>query len=112
MTQTSPASIRELARIYFDRARANWERGDVSILDEVYSDELVYHMPPFPDLDKVVVDGDTTVQRWHAGAPTAARARCCRCRPLAGRPRAADSWRTGAVVRSRSCGTSGTGWDG
>jgi ketosteroid isomerase-like protein len=88
MTQTSPAHLRELARAHFDRIRVAWERGDVSGVDEVFSDDLVYHMPPFPDLDKaglrdfitrshqafsefsleedeLVVDGDTTVQRWH-----------------------------------------------
>ena len=88
MTQTGSAPIRELARTHFDRVRGGWERGDVSSLDEVYSDDLVYHIPPFPDLDKaglgdfmtgfhqafpdfsveedeLVVDGDTTVQRWH-----------------------------------------------
>jgi predicted ester cyclase len=88
MTQSSPAPIQELARAHFDRIRAGWERGDVSGVDEVYSDDLVYHMPPFADLDKaqlrdfitgfhqafpdfsveedqLVVDADTTVQRWH-----------------------------------------------
>jgi hypothetical protein len=88
MTQTSPGALRELALTYFDRVRAVWERGDTSGLDEVYSDDLVYHIPPFPDLDKgglrnfvtgfhqafpdfsveqdqMVVDGTTTVQRWH-----------------------------------------------
>ena len=88
MTQTTPVPIRELARAYFDRVRAAWECGDVSSLDEVYSDDLVYHIPPFPDLDKgglrdfvtgfhqafpdlsveqdqLIVDENATAQRWH-----------------------------------------------
>ena len=87
MAQISSVPVRELARSCFDQARAGCEHGDVSGLDEVYSDDLVYHMPPRSDLDKVglrnyitgfhqacpdfsvqvdelVVDGDTTVQRW------------------------------------------------
>jgi hypothetical protein len=105
-------------------------------VDEVYSDDLVYHIPPFPDLDKgglrdfvtgfhqafpdfsveqdqLIVDENTTVQRWIARGPTAARTRCSRRLPLVDRLRPpACSWPSGMSVESWSCGTSATGWAG
>lgn len=124
MTQTGPAPIRELARIHFDRVRGGWERGDVSSLDEVYSDDLVYHIPPFPDLDKaglgdfmtgfhqafpdfsveqdeLVVDGDTTVQRWHCSGTYTGRSPLLPVPPTGRSTRASGvlmaHWREGRI---------------
>jgi ketosteroid isomerase-like protein len=125
MTQTSSAPLRDLARVHFDRIRAGWERGDVSGLDEVYADDLVYHMPPFPDLDRqglrdfmpvfqqafpdfsvevdeTVIDGDTTVQRWHCSGTYSGRSPLLPVPPTGRRTQASGvlvgHWRDGRVV--------------
>jgi ketosteroid isomerase-like protein len=42
----------ELSRRAWDRFGAAWERGDMSGIDEVFSADLIYHVAPFPDLDR------------------------------------------------------------
>ncbi len=125
MTQTSPAPTRDMARLHFDRIRAGWERGDASGVDEVYSDAVVYHMPPFPDLDRsglrdfmaafhqafpdfvveedqLVVDGDTTVQRWHCTATYSGQNSLLPVPPTGRSTRASGvlmaRWRDGRIV--------------
>lgn len=91
MTRTGSSVTAEALRAAWEHGRAGWERGDVSGFDEIYSDDLVYHVPPFPDLDKAglrefvtafhqtfpdfhveqdeeVLTGDTSVHRWHCEA--------------------------------------------
>ncbi len=51
MTQ-STAVTPDRAREAWERFGAAWERGDMSGIDELFSDNLVYHVPPFPDLNK------------------------------------------------------------
>ena len=65
-----------------------WNTGNLDMLDEVFAANLVYHVPPFPDmigleahkhfiadsrrsypdfhltLDEIVVQGNTTATRW------------------------------------------------
>ena len=36
----------------WDRFAAAWESGDFSGVDELFSERLVYHVPPFADMDK------------------------------------------------------------
>ena len=47
--------------------RAAWEDGDTSGFDDVYSDDLVYHLPPFPDLDKAGLKA--TAAEFHKAWP-------------------------------------------
>lgn len=92
MTQTTGAAVSEdRAREAMTRVVAAWEQGDVSGVDDVFTDDLVYHGPPFPDMGKAelrdfitafragftqahvqvhehVVHGTTTVHRWTAEA--------------------------------------------
>ncbi|MGY1698016.1 MULTISPECIES: ester cyclase [unclassified Geodermatophilus] len=92
MTQTTgPTISRERAREAMTRFIAAWEQGDVSAVDEVFADTLVYHGPPFPDMGRTevrdfitgfragfseihvqlhehAVDGNTSVHRWTAEA--------------------------------------------
>lgn len=42
----------EVARRAWDRFAAAWERGDMSGVDELFAEASVYHVPPFPDMDK------------------------------------------------------------
>ncbi len=92
MTQTTSSTVsRERAREAMIRFMAAWEQGDVSALDEVFAEDVAYHGPPFPDMDRAelanfitslrtgfseihvqlhehVVDGGTSVHRWTAEA--------------------------------------------
>lgn len=53
MTQTEPGVTREHLRAGWEKGeRAAWENGDTSGFDDVYSDDVLYHLPPFPDLAK------------------------------------------------------------
>jgi predicted ester cyclase len=53
MTQTQPAVTEDALRAGWEKGeRAAWEGGDSSGFDDVYSDDLLYHLPPFPDLAK------------------------------------------------------------
>ncbi len=53
MTQLRSGGVTaETARRTWDRFGAAWESGDLSGIDELFSDGVVYHVPPFPDLDK------------------------------------------------------------
>lgn len=81
----------EVARRAWDRFGAAWESGDMSGIDEYFADDSVYHVPPFPDLDKQglkdyvaafrqgfhdihvpleedMVDGSRSLHRWRADA--------------------------------------------
>lgn len=49
--QDRPANAESAARVW-ERFAAAWETGDYSGVDELFSDRLVYHAPPFPDMDK------------------------------------------------------------
>jgi ketosteroid isomerase-like protein len=67
MTQTQPPITEDQLRAAWEKgARAAWEQGDSSGFDDVYSNDLVYHMPPFPDLDKTGLGETTAVshQAW------------------------------------------------
>ncbi|SDD30395.1 SnoaL-like polyketide cyclase [Geodermatophilus telluris] len=92
MTQTTGSTVsRDRAREAMLRVVALWEQGDLSAVDEVFADGLVYHGPPFPDMDRGglrdfvaafrtaftgihvqvhedLVDGTTSVHRWTAEA--------------------------------------------
>lgn len=53
MTRTQDAVLTaEVARQAWDGFGAAWETGDTSGIQQYFSDGLVYHVPPFPDLDK------------------------------------------------------------
>ncbi|MDX1615939.1 MAG: ester cyclase [Candidatus Promineifilaceae bacterium] len=66
-----------------------WMNGNLDALDDVYSANVAYHLPPFPDMDLAglkefivgfrmafpdfqvvtdehIVEGDSTAHRWHA----------------------------------------------
>lgn len=88
MTETSSSTVsRDRAREAMLRFVAAWEQGDVSVVDEIFADDLVHHGPPFPDMGRDelrefiagfrtgfseihvqvhehVVDGTTSVHRW------------------------------------------------
>ncbi|SDX57407.1 SnoaL-like polyketide cyclase [Geodermatophilus africanus] len=89
MTQaTSPASVsKERAREAMARFVAVWEQGELAAVDEIFSKDLTYHAPPFPDMGRDgfrdfvdsfragfteihvqmqehLVDGATSVHRW------------------------------------------------
>ncbi|SHG42785.1 ester cyclase [Geodermatophilus nigrescens] len=92
MTQTTGSTVsKERAREAMIRFMAAWEQGDMSAVDEVFAEDLVYHGPPFPDMGRDglrdfvaafrsgfsgihvqvhehVVDGTTSVHRWTAEA--------------------------------------------
>ena len=92
MTQTTGSAVSEdRAREAMTRFMAAWEQGDMSAVDEVFAEDLVYHGPPFPDMGRDglrdfitgfrtgfsdihvqvhehVVDGATSVHRWTAEA--------------------------------------------
>ena len=92
MTQTTSSAVSEdRARKAMTRFVAAWEQGDLSAVDEVFAEDLVYHGPPFPDMGRAelrefithfragfsdahvqvhehVVDGTTSVHRWTAEA--------------------------------------------
>ena len=92
MTQTTSSAVsRDRAREAMTRFMAAWEQGDLSAVDEVFADGLVYHGPPFPDMGRDglrdfitgfrtgfsdihvqvhehVIDGTTSVHRWTAEA--------------------------------------------
>ncbi len=42
----------EVVRQAWEHFAAAWESGDMSGIEEFFSDDSVYHVPPFPDLDK------------------------------------------------------------
>src|SRR4051794_13079711 len=53
MTQTHRAITDDQLLAGWEKGeQAAWEQGDTSGFDNVYSDDLVYHLPPFPDVDK------------------------------------------------------------
>src|SRR3712207_9452168 len=53
MTQAPSSTVsRARAREAMTRFVAAWERGDVSVVDEVFAEDLVYHGPPFPDMGR------------------------------------------------------------
>lgn len=53
MTQVQSTGLTpEVARQAWNRFGAAWEQGDMSGIDEFFDDASVYHVPPFPDLDK------------------------------------------------------------
>jgi ketosteroid isomerase-like protein len=53
MTQTHRAITDDQLLAGWEKGeQAAWEQGDTSGFDDVYSDDLVYHLPPFPDVDK------------------------------------------------------------
>ena len=88
MTRTTGSAVsKDRAREAMDRFMAAWEQGDVSAVDEIFAEHLVYHGPPFPDMGRAelrefivgfrtgfseihvqvhehVVDGTTSVHRW------------------------------------------------
>ncbi len=92
MTQTTGSAVSmDRAREANTRFMAAWEQGDLSAVDEVFTEDLVYHGPPFPDMGRAelrdfitafragfsdahvqvhehVVDGTTSVHRWTAEA--------------------------------------------
>ena len=92
MTQTTSSAVsKDRAREAMTRFVAAWEQGDVSAVDDVFAEDLVYHAPPFPDMGRSelrefvasfrtgfseihvpvhehVVDGTTSVHRWTAEA--------------------------------------------
>ena len=92
MTQTTSSAVsKDRAREAMTRFVAAWEQGDVSAVDDVFAEGLVYHAPPFPDMGRAelrefiasfrtgfseihvpvhehVVDGTTSVHRWTAEA--------------------------------------------
>ena len=92
MTQTTKSAVlKDRAREAMTRFVAAWEQGDVSAVDDVFAEDLVYHAPPFPDMGRAelrefivsfrtgfseihvpvhehVVDGTTSVHRWTAEA--------------------------------------------
>ena len=92
MTGTRSSAVsKDRAREGMTRFTAAWERGDVSAVDEVFAEDLVYHGPPFPDMGRAelrefiasfrtgfsefhvqvhehVVDGTTSAHRWTAEA--------------------------------------------
>ncbi len=84
--QDRPRNAEAAARVW-DRVTAAWEAGDYSGVDELFSGRLLYHVPPFPDLDKQglkdfieafrqgfhdfrvhlleeVIDGSRSLHRW------------------------------------------------
>ena len=92
MTQTTSSAVsKDRAREAMTRFVAAWEQGDLSAVDDVFAEDLVYHAPPFPDMGRAelrefiasfrtgfseihvpvhehVVDGTTSVHRWTAEA--------------------------------------------
>ena len=74
------------------RAVGAWTTGNLDLLDEAYAADIVYHMPPFPDLvgtaaqkqfmamfrtafpdfqvtiDEDIVEGNRSTHRWHCQA--------------------------------------------
>ncbi|WP_448638639.1 ester cyclase [Geodermatophilus sp. URMC 63] len=90
MTQITHApGTRERAHEVMTRIAAAWEQGDLAAVDEVFTEDLVYHAPPFADMGRAelgdfitafraafpdahvqvhgdVVDGTTSVHRWTA----------------------------------------------
>ncbi len=92
MTQTTSSAVsKDRAREASTRLMAAWEQGELSAVDEVFTEDLVYHGPPFPDMGRDglrdfitafragftdahvqvhehVVDGTTSVHRWTAEA--------------------------------------------
>ena len=88
MTQTTGSAVsKDRARAGMTRFMAAWEQGDVSAVEEVFAEDLVYHGPPFPDMGRAelrefiasfrtgfsefhvqvhehVVDGTTSAHRW------------------------------------------------
>ena len=88
MTETRSSAVsKDRAREGMTRFTAAWERGDVSAVDEVFAEDLVYHGPPFPDMGRAelrefitgfrtgfseihvqvhehVVDGTSSAHRW------------------------------------------------
>jgi ketosteroid isomerase-like protein len=88
MTGTRSSAVsKDRAREGMTRFTAAWERGDVSAVDEVFAEDLVYHGPPFPDMGRAelrefiasfrtgfseihvqvhehVVDGTSSAHRW------------------------------------------------
>jgi ketosteroid isomerase-like protein len=92
MTRTTSSAVsKDRAREAMTRFVAAWEQGDVSAVDDVFAEDLVYHAPPFPDMGRAelrefivsfrtgfseihvpvhehVVDGTTSVHRWTAEA--------------------------------------------
>ena len=85
---TSPAAVsKERAREAMTRFVAVWEQGDLAAVDDIFSEDLTYHGPPFPDMSRDgfrefvdsfragfteihvqvhehLVDGATSVHRW------------------------------------------------
>ncbi|MGY1709175.1 ester cyclase [Geodermatophilus sp. SYSU D00758] len=92
MTGTTSAAItKDRAHEAMTRFVAAWEQGDLSAVDEVFAEDVVYHAPPFPDMGRGelrefiaafragfsemhvqvqedLVDGSTSVHRWTVGA--------------------------------------------
>ena len=88
MTQTTGSAVSEdRVREAMTRFTAAWEQGDLSAVDEVFTEDVVYHAPPFPDMGRAElrdftagfrtgfsgihvqlhehgVDGTTSVHRW------------------------------------------------
>jgi ketosteroid isomerase-like protein len=85
------------ARAAFDRFGSAWVDGDMSGVEELFADDVTYHVPPFPDMGKAellefiagfragfhdfelsddedVVAGSTSVHRWHCAATFAGKA--------------------------------------
>ena len=52
MTQVQEQQTSVPSADVWDRFAAAWEQGDMSGIDELFSDRVVYHVPPFDDLDK------------------------------------------------------------
>lgn len=89
MTQVQHTGLTaEASRRAWERFGAAWEAGDLSGIEELFHDQAVYHVPPFPDLDKEglkdfvtafrqgfhdfrvhldedLLDGDRSLHRWH-----------------------------------------------
>ena len=53
MTQMQSSGLTpEVVQEAWNRLKAAWENGDMSGIDDLFDDASVYHVPPFPDLDK------------------------------------------------------------
>ena len=135
MTRTTNSTVPEdRAREAMIRFMAAWEQGDVSAVDEVFAEDVVYHGPPFPDMSRAglrefitgfrtgfseihvrvhehVVDGTTSVHRWTAEAVLSGTTQLLPgvARPATTRPPRAPTSCTGPGTGSPRPGTSATG---